>query len=97
VLRLIGLMRLAVDPDFTAAFPGRQGSRVEIDTTGGKTLDQSLPDVVPATEAEIRARFRASASEALGASRADSIEQFIERLEDAATAGDLARLAATAR
>jgi 2-methylcitrate dehydratase PrpD len=97
VMRLIGLMRVEVDPDFTQAFPAKQGSRVTIGTVAGKTFDQVLPDVVPATEAEIRARFQASARDTLGAARAASIERFIDTLEDAPSAGDLPRIAAGAR
>jgi 2-methylcitrate dehydratase PrpD len=97
VMRLIGLMRLEVDAGFTEAFPTRQGSRVAIDTLDSKTLEQTLPDVVPATEDEIRARFQASASETLGAARAASIERFIDRLEEASSAGELPKIAAGAR
>jgi 2-methylcitrate dehydratase PrpD len=97
VMRLIGLMQIAADPDFTQAFPAKQGSRVSIDTVGGKRFDQMLPDVVPATADEIRARFRAGAKDALGAERAAAIEQFIDRLEDSGSAGDLPRIAACAR
>jgi 2-methylcitrate dehydratase PrpD len=97
VMRLIGLMHVDVDPAFTQAFPAKQGSRVAIDTLDGRTLDQALADVVPATEDEIRARFRASAGDTLGASRAASIEHFVDRLEDAETAGDLPRIAAGPR
>ena len=97
VMRLIGLMHIDVDPAFTEAFPARQGSRVAIDTVDGKTLEQTLPDVVPATEDEIRARFQASASDAIGAARAASIEHFIDRLEAAEAAGELPRIAAGAR
>jgi 2-methylcitrate dehydratase PrpD len=97
VMRLIGLMQIEADPGFTQAFPARQGSRVAIDTVAGKTVEQALPDVVPATEDEIRARFRASASDALGAARAASIERFIDRLEEAPSAGDLPTIAAGAR
>ncbi|HVY98844.1 MAG TPA: MmgE/PrpD family protein [Dongiaceae bacterium] len=97
VMRLIGLMRVDADPAFTQAFPAKQGSRVAIDTVDGRTLEQMLPDVVPATEAEIRARFRASATDAIGGARAVSIERFIDRLEDAKSAGDLPRIAAGTR
>jgi 2-methylcitrate dehydratase PrpD len=97
VMRLIRSTRMEADPGFTAAFPARQGSRVEIDIADGRTLAQTLPDVVPATEAEIRARFTASAADALDAARAAAIERFIDRLEDASSAGDLPRLAAGIR
>lgn len=94
VMKLIGLMQVEADPGFTEAFPAKQGSRVEIEIAGGKTFADSLPDVVPATEDEIRTRFRASATDALDAARAAAIERFIDRLEDAASAGELPKLAA---
>lgn len=93
VTRLIGLIKLDADPAFTAAFPARQGARVEIETTDGKLLSRTLADVVPATEAEIRARFHASAGDALGAARAVAIEDFVERLENAPSVGALLQLA----
>jgi len=94
IMRLIDLMTVAADEGFTREFPARQGSRVEIDTGDGRTLAQSLPDVVPATEAEVRTRFRASATDALGSGRATEIEAFIDSLETAGSAGALPRLAA---
>ena len=97
VMRLIGLMQVEDDTGFTQAFPEKQGSRVAIDTVSGKTFDQTLPDVVPATEAEIRARFQASAGDTLGTERATAIERFIDRLEEAGSAGDLPRIAAGSR
>jgi 2-methylcitrate dehydratase PrpD len=97
VMRLIGLMQVEADATFTEAFPAKQGARAEIDTISGKTLTSILPDVVPATEPEIRARFHTSAGEALGAERAAAIEHFIDTLERAESAGDLPRLAAGSR
>jgi 2-methylcitrate dehydratase PrpD len=94
IMRLIGLMKMQSDPDFTAAYPAQQGARVEIETESGRTLIQALPDVVPATEAEIRARFRASAIDHLGATRSAAIERLVDHLEEAPSAGDLPRLAA---
>jgi 2-methylcitrate dehydratase PrpD len=97
VIRLIGLTQVEADPGFTQAFPACQGSSVAIGTVEGETFDQSLPDVVPATEAEIRARFQASARATLGAERAGAIERFVDRLEEAGSAGDLPQIAGGAR
>jgi 2-methylcitrate dehydratase PrpD len=97
IVRLIRLVRLEADSGFTAAFPARQGSRVEIELVDGRRFRETLADVVPATEAEIRARFRASAGDALDASRASAIERLIDRLETASSAGELPRLAAAPR
>ncbi len=96
VMRLIGLVTLAADNEFTAAFPARQGARVEIETVDGAVLRQTLADVVPATEAEIRARFRDAAGDALGSDRAAAVEAFVEELERAPSVGALPRLMASA-
>ncbi len=93
VLHLARLIKLEADADFTGAFPARQGARVEIETTDGKRLSATLPDVVPATEDEIRARYRASAQDTVGASSAAEIERMIDRLEDITSVGALPRLA----
>jgi 2-methylcitrate dehydratase PrpD len=93
VLRLAGLIALETDAGFTGAFPARQGSRVDIETIDGKLLSATLPDVVPATEPQIRARYRASATEALGTPAAADIERLVDDLENIASVGALPRLA----
>jgi 2-methylcitrate dehydratase PrpD len=93
VMRLAKLIKLEADADFTGAFPAQQGARVEIETTEGKRLTATLPDVVPATEAEIRARFRASAKETVGAATAVRIEAMVDDLENLTSAGALPQLA----
>jgi 2-methylcitrate dehydratase PrpD len=96
VMHLAGLIKLEADASFTGAFPARQGARVEIETTDGKVLTATLPDVVPATEAEIRVRFRASAAETVGAARTTEIEHMIDSLESVPSVGALPRLARNA-
>ena len=93
VMRLARLVKLETDAGFTGAFPARQGARLEIETTDGKLLTATLPDVVPATEAEIRTRFRASAEETVGAGVAAEIERRVDDLENVASVGGLPRLA----
>jgi 2-methylcitrate dehydratase PrpD len=93
VMRLAGLIELETDAGFTGAFPARQGARVEIETTDGKLLAATLPDVVPATEAEIRARFRASADETVGAAGTAEIERLVDELEHVPSVGAVPRLA----
>jgi hypothetical protein len=66
---------------------------VEIETTDGKLLTATLPDVVPATEAEIRARFRTSAEATISAARAAELEQLVDGLETVSSVGALPRLA----
>jgi 2-methylcitrate dehydratase PrpD len=93
VMRLASLVALEADAGFTDAFPARQGSRVEIETTDGKLLSGTLPDVVPATEQEIRARFRAAAEETVSAARAAEIETLVDSLETVPSVGALPHLA----
>jgi 2-methylcitrate dehydratase PrpD len=93
VLRLAKLIKLESDAGFTGAFPARQGSRVEIETGEGRQLTATLPDVVPATEAEIRARYRAAAEETVGAASAAEIERLVDDLENVTSVGALPRLA----
>ena len=90
--RLIGLMTLDVDDAMTRAYPGQQGGEVEIRCRGGALLRERLDDVVNASAAEVRARFRAAVSEAGGAQRARDLEDCIEQLPDSDDAGRLGAL-----
>lgn len=92
VSRLVAVTELQSSPEFSAAFPARQGAEVEIVLAEGRRLKVSQMDVVPATEAEIRARFRDAATAVLGAGRADAIEDLVDGLEKRADVGRLARL-----
>lgn len=92
VLRLARLARLRRDEGFDAAFPARQGAEVAVTLRNGTRINHRLDDVVPATESEIRARFRAAAGDRLGLRRADEIEALIDGLETLADAGRIARL-----
>ena len=87
------MIKLTADADFTGAFPARQGARVEIETTDGKVLSATLADVVPATETEIRARFRSAAQETVGAASATGIERIVDDLDNLTSVGALPRLA----
>ena len=51
--------------------------------------------MVAATEGEIRARFRAAASEVIGMERADAAEEMIDGLERLDHAGRIAALCAS--
>ena len=96
VLRLVQACELKDDAEFTAVFPAAQGAEVEVVLADGRRLKTSLHDVVPATEADIRARFRDSAGALLGVDRADAIEEFVDRIETNGNAGKLASLYAAA-
>ena len=89
VKRLISLTTLEEGEEFTAAYPRIQGSEVSVTLADGQVKTQKLPDVVPATHEQIRARFRQSAEIALGASTAREIEDAVDNLESVPDVGAL--------
>ncbi|MBR0988924.1 MmgE/PrpD family protein [Bradyrhizobium liaoningense] len=100
IIRLVAVTDLKADPAFTAAFPGKQGAEVTVQLRGGRTIQHALPDVIAATPADVRARFRSSAAAVLDEDRARRLEQLIDDCEQLDNAGDLAaqcRLNATER
>jgi len=64
-LALAARIEVVADDDLTAAFPGRQGARVEVRLEDGRRLARSLADVVAADAERVRARFHAAAIDAL--------------------------------
>jgi 2-methylcitrate dehydratase PrpD len=97
VERLARMIRLTGDREFTAAFPAAQGAEVEVSLAVGASISRRIPDVIAATEGEIRHRFRTAAGAVLGDERADAIAQAIDRLERADNAGRIAALCAVPR
>ena len=91
---LISLMTLEVDARMSEVYPALQGGGVEIRFADGRQLALRLDNVVNAEPAEVRARFRAAVSAALGAQRAAAIEQCIEQLPGSDDAGQLSALLA---
>lgn len=87
IIRLVSVTDLKADPSFTAAFPGKQGAEVTVHLRGGRTIRHALPDVIAATPAEIRARFRAAAAKVLGEDRAHRLEQLVDDCEQLGDAG----------
>jgi 2-methylcitrate dehydratase PrpD len=71
VKRLIHLTSLEEGPEFTAAYPRLQGTEIVLTFENGNVVRRRLEDVVPATPAEIRARFHSPAIESI----VDSLEQ----------------------
>jgi 2-methylcitrate dehydratase PrpD len=59
VNRLVNVTDLEIDPAFTAAYPGAQGSEVIVNF-GARTARSRMDDVIPATPDQIRARFRSA-------------------------------------
>jgi 2-methylcitrate dehydratase PrpD len=82
VTRLVALCVLGADPALTAAFPARQGARVEARLKTGEVLTASLADVTPATPEQIRQGLKDGAGEAL--------LNLIDRLEESSAAALLA-------
>jgi len=68
--------KLEIDPAFTAAYPGAQGTEVIVQMRDGRTLRSKLDDVIPATPEQIRTRFRAACP------HWRAIEQIVEKLEE---------------
>ena len=89
VLRLIGVTKLEEGPEFTQAYPAKQGTEVIVNLRGARTVRRRMEDLVPATETEIRTRFRSACTNTLGADRARQIEEAVGRLEDMEDAGGL--------
>ena len=81
VARLIGVTTLEEDAALTGAYPRKQGARVEVTLRDGRRMMRELADVVPATETQIRERFRAAAAKVLGEGRAVAIEATVDTLE----------------
>jgi 2-methylcitrate dehydratase PrpD len=93
--RLIGVTALEVDDAMTKAYPGKQGGEVEVCEVGGTIYRVRLDDVVNATAADVRERFRTAAQSVVGAAQARAIEDDIDRLDASDDAGQLAVLLRT--
>lgn len=90
--RLLKATTLSVDDEMTAAFPGLQGGEVEVETTDGTVHRVRLDNVVNATAAEVRTRFREATAQGMGEARMREIEACVESLDGAADAGALGEL-----
>ncbi len=80
--RLIGVTVLEEGPEFTQAYPGKQGTEVIANLRGGGTIRRRMEDLIPASEAEIRSRFRSACANVLGADRARQIEETVDHMEE---------------
>lgn len=89
VLRLVSLTQLELNERLNAEFPRLQGATVEVGLADGRRISITQLDVSPATEADVRARFRLAACDVLGRVRADQIESFVDDLDKALDAGQL--------
>ena len=82
VMRLVAATAVEVDPGFTAEYPRLQGAEVVVTLRDGQVRRRSLPDVIPATPVEIRARFKSQAERVLGPKATSAIEGMIDGLEN---------------
>lgn len=81
-----------IDPQFTSAFPARQGAAVVVRTHDGKVLEQSLDNVEPTDADGVHERFFAAATERLGADRARELDRLIGTFEQCGDARELGKL-----
>jgi 2-methylcitrate dehydratase PrpD len=91
--RLAGLTTLESDSELTASYPALQGSEVILTLRDGSRFSRRLPDVIPATPSEIRARFLRAAEPVVGREQAQMLEAVIDGLEFQPSAARLAELA----
>ena len=75
VKRLISLMSLDADPEFTASYPAAQGAEVVLTLLNGETISRRMRDLTPAAPDEIRARFRAAGGTEAAVSFVDTLEE----------------------
>jgi len=77
IARLAAVTTLEADAAFNAAYPTMQGAEVIVTLRDGSRHFEHLDNLIPATPAEIRARFRSAAGP-----RAAEIESWVDGLEE---------------
>lgn len=80
VLRLAAATEFAVDRQFEAAFPNKQGVELTLTLTDGSERSVRLDDVSPVDHAGVRQRFERIAAARFGADKASAILAAIDRL-----------------
>lgn len=93
LLALARKVSVEADPDYTAAFPAKQGAEVEIKLQSGKVFSRKLADVVPADMDLVRHRFRDAAAKAVGAEKAKALEAAVDALEKSTDVGSIMKFA----
>lgn len=94
VVQLVTRTTLEISEPLSAEFPMHQGATVEATLADGRRISLTQRDVISATEADVRERFRAAAEAVLGKRRCEQVEAFIDDLERKQDAGKLAGLCA---
>ena len=87
---LIKKLTVVEDPEFTRRYPTEACTRIDVTTTDGRTLtaETRYPKghrANPLTDAEVEAKFRGLASDALGTKGCDRVLAHARDLEKAAT------------
>lgn len=80
-LELARRIALESDPDFTRAFPPRQGAEVSVELSGGTVRTARRDDVGGLAAEAVRARFLAAAEPVLGAEGAEAVAEGVDRVE----------------
>jgi len=94
LLDISAKIRLRADDELTAAYPARQGSRVTVTLSNGRTLTEELADVIAADEDLVRRRFRNAAEAAVGKDQAGRLFAAVEGFLDSDDLGALMALSA---
>jgi 2-methylcitrate dehydratase PrpD len=92
--RLARLTTLELDAEFAAAYPRQQGSEVIVTLRNGMALRRRMADVVPATPAQIEARYLRAAENVLGRAQAQRLGEQIETLDRGTTIASVVELMA---
>jgi 2-methylcitrate dehydratase PrpD len=95
VLRLSAATTLEARPQFTRAFPGRQGAHVTLELQDGTQRRASMIDLEAANPETVSQRFAAAARAVVGVSRSERIAHDITALESLDDVGALMRLTET--
>jgi 2-methylcitrate dehydratase PrpD len=94
IRRLIDATALEEGSEFTAAYPGAQGTEIAVALRDGRSVVRRLDDLVPASADQVRERFREAAAQAIGSRAAVALEAAAERLEKLPDVAPLAALTA---
>jgi 2-methylcitrate dehydratase PrpD len=95
VLRLSAATTLEERPEFTRAFPSRQGADITVELRDGTRHHASLADLEPASPQAVSQRFYEAARPVVGVTRSERIAHDIGALESLEDVGALMRLTET--
>jgi predicted ATPase len=100
IASLIARTTISVSDALNSAFPGRQGARLRIETTGGRVIEESLDDVRSASPTLVRERFSAAAAARLGPAKVPALNEVVDGMlggrNDGTSLAEVGRLAGRA-